>query len=517
MDAVPKSQSLAMPPARIPRLRYRNPLPSASLPKSFHGSGPHPAYSTQEPPVAPDPTSNLPSTLAHSPSQPAPLTSSSLASLHSSTSSGNDSKSSKKKKKTSSVLGFLSLKEPSQAALDHIVQQQRKQNSGSSTPPSAAYHTGQKLPPYVPKVNSKWDGVPESVKQRDSPTSSPSIKDNRSSVSSKSSFDSHLKTTQWNHSNLSVMTDGTRNPPNSIASVSVSNLPRHETAMGLGSSPSTATFPNVGPYLADGPLTPTSLHSPSFSTQMADRSNLQSTRNRALDSLSDGRPSMDESIHSRPHSPASSTTSADTITMDTADTIFRKMNDRPSQGGLGREAPVAELQDRSKPDIVPESHDFLFQPQPQPPPAINTRNIDLSVAYSRPSDEFIPPYSPVRPVQNFSRPTAPTGPPPVQRNTFMTPYRRTPQAPALPTLYESSLASTNESEDDDDNGDARSIAPSTIAPSELSLHWYESPRERLGLGRRLQINDVLPWDEQRGGKGKPKKSRLLVFGRSSSK
>ncbi|EUC30963.1 hypothetical protein COCCADRAFT_7085 [Bipolaris zeicola 26-R-13] len=513
-----------MPPARIPRLRYRNPLPSASLPKSFHGSGPHPAYSTQEPPVAPDPNSNLPSTLAPSPSQPALVTSSSLASLHSSTSSsGNDSKSSKKKKKTSSVLGFLSLKEPSQAALDQIVQQQRKQNSGSSTPPSATYHASQKLPPHVPKVNSKWDGVPESVKQRHSPTSNPSTKDNRSSVSSKSSFGSHLKTRQWNHSDLSIMTDGTRNPPNSIASVSVSNLPRHETATGLGSSPSTATFPNASPYLADGPLTPTSLHSPSFSTQMADRSNFQSTTNRPLDSPSGSRPSMDGSIHSRPHSPASSTTSADTITMDTADTIFRKMNDRPSQGTLGREAPVAELQDRSKPDIVPESHDFLFQPQPQPSPAINTRSIDLSVAYSRSSDEFIPPYSPVRPVQNFSRPTAPaaptapTGPPPVQRNTFMAPYRRPPQAPALPTLYESSLASTDESEDDDDNGDARSIAPSTIAPSELSLHWYESPRERLGLGRRLQINDVLPWDEQRGGKGKPKKSRLLVFGRSSSK
>ncbi|EMD93870.1 hypothetical protein COCHEDRAFT_1222499 [Bipolaris maydis C5] len=509
MDTVPKSQSLAMPPARIPRLRYRNPLPSASLPEPFHGSGPHPACSTQEPPVAPDPNTNLPSTLAHSPSQPAPLTSSSLASLHSSTFSGNDSKSSKKKKKTSSVLGFLSLKEPSQAALDQIVHQQRKQSSGSSTPPSGAYHASQKLPPHVPKVNSKWDGVPESVKQRHSPTSNPSIKDNRSSVSSKSSFGSHLKTTEWNHSNLSVMTDGTRNPPNSIASISVSSLPRHETAMGLGSSPSTATFPNTVRYLADGPLTPTSLHSPSFSSQMTDRSSFQSVTNRALDSPSGGRPSMDGSIHSRPHSPASSTTSADTITMDTADTIFRKMSDRPSQGGLGREAPVAELQDRFKSDIVPESHDFLFQPQPQPPPPITTRSIDLSVAYSRSSDEFIPPYSPVRPVQNFSRPTAPaaptaptapTGPPPVQRNTFTASYRRAPQAPALPTLYESSLASTDGSEDDDDNGDARSIAPSTIAPSELSLHWYESPRERLGLGRRLQINDVLPWDEQRGGK-----------------
>jgi hypothetical protein len=99
----------------------------------------------------------------------------------------------------------------------------------------------------------------------------------------------------------------------------------------------------------------------------------------------------------------------------------------------------------------------------------------------------------------------------------MPPYRRTPSAPALPTLYEASLASTDDAEEHDEDDDSYSIAPSTIAPSELSKHWYESPRERLGLGRRLQINDISPWDEQRGAAGKPKKSRLSMFGRTVSK
>lgn len=497
------------PPARIPRLRYRNALPSDNVVKSSQGSGPHSPY-TQEPPAALVPDSNHPLSAAHSPSATARVTSSSLASLHSNNSSGNDSKSSsKKKKKTSSVLGFLSLKEPSQAAFEQIAQQQRKQNRGSSTPPSNSNYAGQKLPQNVPKVNSKWDGVPVSVKQRHSTISHTSSKDNRNSVSSsKRSVPSPLNLTSWSESKLSVMTDGTRNPPNSIASLSVSNLSVQDAVPSPGFASSPTAFPKSAPDYPDGPLTPST---PSYNAHMTDQSNFRPAKV-SLDSPSDSRPSLDGSIHSRPHSPASSTTSADTITMDTADTIFRKLNDRSSPGALSKEIHVTELQDHYKPDMVPESHDFLFQPQP----TVEIRNTNPPATYNHVPDEFIPPYSPARPVQNFSRPTGFTGPPPVQRNTFMPPYRRTPSGPSLPTLYESSIAGTEEPDDDNnEDDDTHSIAPSTIAPSELSLQWYESPRERLGLGRRLQINDVLPWDEQRGATGKPKKSRLLVFGRSS--
>ena len=92
---------------------------------------------------------------------------------------------------------------------------------------------------------------------------------------------------------------------------------------------------------------------------------------------------------------------------------------------------------------------------------------------------------------------------------------------ALPTLYEASLASTDDyvdddDEDEDDDDDAQSIAPSTIAPSVLSEHWYESPRERLGLGGRLRMGDAQPWDSQRPSSGK-RKSRLSMFGKVTAR
>lgn len=72
----------------------------------------------------------------------------------------------------------------------------------------------------------------------------------------------------------------------------------------------------------------------------------------------------------------------------------------------------------------------------------------------------------------------------------------------------------NDNDDDDyDDDDSYSIAPSTVAPSVLSAHWHDSPRERLGLGGRLRMNDVLPWESQRESQDKPKKHRLSIFGK----
>ncbi|EOA88779.1 uncharacterized protein SETTUDRAFT_168027 [Exserohilum turcica Et28A] len=475
------------PPARIPRLKYRNPLPAHNVPHTAQGTAPHRAYSSQDAPttLAPESSTTRSPAAIHSLSKPTSVTSSSLASLASTASSTNDARSSRKKKKASSVLGFLSLKEPSQAALDQYAQQQRKQtaSSASSTPQSRATptHATQPLPHNVPKVNSKWDGVPESVKSRSSTSSNASARDNKSGVLSRSSFSSSLKSNRWNDSKLSIMTDGTRNPPNSIASISVSSLSVHDMVQSPTSSAAAPSFP-------DGPVTPPSTHGTGlFSSQ----STLKMS-----DSTSSERPSLDGSTHSRPDSPASSMSSADTIIMDTADTIFRKMSARPNQAAWGGEEDAAESPQDCTPDYVPESHDFLFQTQP----TVEPQNDEQPATFNNYPVDLFAHYSPIRPVQNFSRPTGPQGQP-IQRKPSMSLYRRTPSAPALPTLYEASVTSLDEDEDkeeEDGNEDAYSIAPSTIAPSELSKHWYESPRERLGLGRRLQINDVLPWEEQKG-------------------
>ncbi|KAF2172860.1 hypothetical protein M409DRAFT_16814 [Zasmidium cellare ATCC 36951] len=76
------------------------------------------------------------------------------------------------KRKSSGVLSFLTLKEPSTSALDQFAEHERKKTAQKGAKSVTAVMAGvssQKLPDHVPKVNSKWDGLPESTKrdQRD--------------------------------------------------------------------------------------------------------------------------------------------------------------------------------------------------------------------------------------------------------------------------------------------------------------------------------------------------------------
>ena len=74
------------------------------------------------------------------------------------------------KKKSSSIFGFLKTKEPSTQAWLEYQESVRKQQAGQNGRVSAVgmpMVSSAKLPPTVPKVNSKWDGVPEAVAQRE--------------------------------------------------------------------------------------------------------------------------------------------------------------------------------------------------------------------------------------------------------------------------------------------------------------------------------------------------------------
>jgi hypothetical protein len=68
------------------------------------------------------------------------------------------------------MLGFLTLKEPSTNALEQFAEQQRKAAAAAKTArPTAASISSvsvQKLPDHVPKVNSKWDGLPEDARKK---------------------------------------------------------------------------------------------------------------------------------------------------------------------------------------------------------------------------------------------------------------------------------------------------------------------------------------------------------------
>ena len=542
------------PPAapRIPKLKYRNPLPAGdqiSLSSQTSQETPRPPLQRQ--------TSATSSDVPPSPYRPsfettASTTSSSLASTPSSTSSSNDSKTSKKKKKSNSVFGFLSLKEPSQAALEQFAEQQRKQGNGKGTvsPSNSSIKTSgtfasKKLPENVPKVNSKWDGIPDAVKKRHSTatTATRTSRDTkRSSGSSFGSKGSHISALPWNTSEFSVMSNESRGPPNSIMSVpSGINADVYHNGHYIPSSPSESSLGQPSHYFPEEPMASGALPVESSRTSLdaeAGPPSIGPYPTTDLETI------PDESESLRSASPASSTDSVDTIVRAEADAIFKKMNDRPQQQSFwGGAASAVQTPDGSE-STVPESHDFLFEiPSSTPSQKNDSPMASPAAPYVAPTIRYteqpaqqpahyvpstvhdnpppVPHYSPSRLVQNFSRPMASTTP--TKQPNFFQPAPPPPVAPSslrsramssgLPTLYENSIASTESLETIRDDSDARSIAPSltpsSIAPSELSEHWHQSSRDRLGLGGQLRKSDVLPWKTADDTLGKPKNRHRL--------
>ncbi len=73
------------------------------------------------------------------------------------------------KKKGGSLFNFFALKEPSTQAFAEFQEQARRQAAAKNGRPTAVGLPGvssAKLPPTVPKVNSKWNGVPETAKDK---------------------------------------------------------------------------------------------------------------------------------------------------------------------------------------------------------------------------------------------------------------------------------------------------------------------------------------------------------------
>jgi len=71
-----------------------------------------------------------------------------------------------KDKKKSGVLGFLTLKEPSASAWEEFAEQQRKgaaQKGGKTFTVDVSGVSSQRLPEFVPKTNSAWDGLPDNA------------------------------------------------------------------------------------------------------------------------------------------------------------------------------------------------------------------------------------------------------------------------------------------------------------------------------------------------------------------
>ncbi|KAF2270365.1 hypothetical protein CC78DRAFT_130513 [Lojkania enalia] len=491
----------AAPPLRMPKLAYRNPLPPDQLSLSSTNTS-----ASENPSMGALNTErrlSTPSSTSRSSADAPSVTSRSLASSGSANASVKDPK----KKKAGAVLGFLSLKEPSQLALEQFAEQQRKQaaeKKGGPVPVGLPGVSAAKLPPTVPKVNSKWDGLPESAKPKDSVKSS---KKRDSTFSTTSSGFTGVPDVSL----LSLASDGTRNPPNSIASPSSStaSIPlspsyqRRDSGPTVSSpaksttSPSTTSLPEITYFFPDNP-----------------------DANGMLPGSSDG-PQLSTSGAVSP--PASSPARGENHDGANIRTVLWDAS--TAQGFLAGEAQEFKLSDDDLASLEEEeSHadegiaratDYLAHitptQSPLPSPASGSFPRPKAMNFSRPlSSQSLPPVVDSQDsihAQDISRLSTGT----ITSKSGMT---------ELPTLYEASVSEdsiTNLPElgRSRQNSDAASLA-SSVTPSVMSASWYRSPRERLGLGGRIRKSDVLPWEgPEQTIPGKKKRGPLSIFGKGS--
>ena len=529
----------AGPGPRIPKLKYRNPLPPDQISLSSQNS----SQEMTRPPPLQRQSSATSSEVPTSPFRPsfeinASAASSSVASINSCASSSNESKTPKKKKKSSSVFSFLSLKEPSHLALEQFIEQQRKEGNGKGTisPSSSSVKTGasfasKKLPDNVPKVNSKWDGIPDAVKKRQSMAATAkrtSKETKRSSGSSVESKGSQISAMPWNNSEFSVMSNESRGPPPSIASKRAGiNADIYHNGHYIPSSPSEISPSGPSYYAPEGPMASGAL--PVERSNVSNHVEVDSSASLVYPTADlETNPGEPESLRSA--SPASSTDSVDTVIRAEADVIYEKLNDRPQQQGFWSDSATATRtpSESGSKSSVPESHEFLFDIPPStqsqkndsPMASPPVEYLSLAVSPAEPPTHYapsivrdkppaVPHYTPSRPVLNFSRPRAPT----LQSTKSFQPappiaaapsaLRSRTMSPSLPTLYENSIASAESLETIRDDA--------SIAPSELSEHWHQSPRDRLGLGGQMRRGGVLPWTavSSEDTSGKPKNRHRL--------
>ncbi|KAL9021925.1 MAG: hypothetical protein Q9185_000939 [Variospora sp. 1 TL-2023] len=124
------------------------------------------------------------------------------------------------KKKSSSFFDFLSVKEPSTQALEAYQEQMKRRGTTQNGRANAVGLPGvssAKLPPTVPKVNSKWDGVPQTAKDKTSRDANL----NRQSLYLTASRPLH--TSRSTGSNMTAMTSSSTSSKSSTGSGSRSN------------------------------------------------------------------------------------------------------------------------------------------------------------------------------------------------------------------------------------------------------------------------------------------------------
>lgn len=141
-----------------------------------------------------------------------------------------------KSKKRSSLFRLLSLKEPSTSAFEDFARQQQKQaasREGRVTGVGMSGTSSQKLPSSVPKVNSKWDGLPSPVRNKASATRNL----HRESVFSVATRDSRSSSSHMSSQASFSSSDGYRIPTPPVPSIASTAGSGKERSNSLQSSP----------------------------------------------------------------------------------------------------------------------------------------------------------------------------------------------------------------------------------------------------------------------------------------
>lgn len=551
---MPQPELYAVAPPRIPKLAVRARMPADQASISTFSSG--------EPKKSEDGTfafscktldavslSSAPSTSSNPPTIPGRRSSISQ-SLTQDAGHGTPTKG-QKKKKGNSMFGFLTLKEPSQSALEQFAEKQRKQAAEKGGKVSAVGIPSvsmQKLPPTVPKVNSKWDGIPESLKAKEA-----AQKKRENFLNSE-----RAKLKSFGSPEGSVVTfesSGSRNPPNSIASSSNSSARRSSHSRSIsseGSQPKDKSNrftspPGFNPSAA-GLKTRASLKSPSMTSLPeisyffpdepgASTTNMEAETTGvsplASSDLLQGTSKLKDSKRAPRPTSLQMSSNLDDIAWARSPTLVEFQT---GHEGVDTQAVLKRISNIHQGFLAGEAQEVRLPGEEEEKEEIGANELEvgqqgtLSIpASTRPTSHAGHPATPT--ITNFSRPLSYQ--PPIK------PLASSRPSNAVTTLHPASLetptvpeGSTTEHAAVDflparkdmhlrNISIAGSVAPS-VAPSEMSVQWFRSPRERLGLGGRIKKSNALPWenDSDSGEFGpsssKKKKGRLSMFVKGAS-
>ena len=451
-----------------------------------------------------------------------------------------------KKRKGAGMLGFLTLKEPSSSAWADLAQaekQKAKQKSGLTLQSSAAGASLQKLPNYVPKVNSKWDGLPDSAKQR-SFESKTSDGTNRSTLLSGGSRQSNW--TSWTTNSLASPTSQAGKFRASLSSgrdSASSGSTKQPPALALIPDPNAVeTTDENRPQTFLRPPSPpqqeqellqdsTALLSPPelVGDDILHLHELDVRRSPTIDSPTTppaegtgARPAL-VGIHypeldstERPGSrPKSETSWYDDTNKEVVESS--PVQPDPPNRAINFSRPRPKTQDMSIPQISKSPTEQTTRQSteidrvPMSPSLkdnngrINPFLTDTFALHSR-STGHIPQRAastlvkdPVPPTKDTSEDAtaqeevvSPISPIDANtKNLHLSPQSAEPELSSRPTsvvtaVYNPETAHVRSRSE-------LSLAPS-VTPSELSERWQMSPRERLGLGANVRKSEVLPWE-----------------------